>query len=413
MLFTELKRKKHVFLPLLIVLSIVGFFLYTSSLAVTIRSTASSAFPNIPAQQPQQQAAQAGSQQRPLPKFEKLTFTDYDFDYTKVTYTSTNPKFTQGRKLHQDTQAVTYFPGKQTVLIMSVIGNSAPYGRDRDFGHFIKSIMTIAENQPDYIISLALLCNGDEEFSKIQKFFMDEAENNIEFLLTVFESITLISAPFLDKNAGFERHERHRDSIQRLRRRLIAKSRNFLMLHSLQVQQYVLTIDSDMVWFNEPERFIARFVNSGKDIVVPRVERPGLGDYDKNSWRGRRTKPSQEQLDKMDRNEWETWNYVPHDVKGEIYHFLTYLDNKDGEYEQHKDDPDYVVPLDSVGGAVLFMKSIVIKQGVIFPTSLIVGTTWDRSEGYDGIETEGVCYLAKPLGFSCWGMPNVVAHHTG
>ena len=101
----------------------------------------------------------------------------------------------------------------------------------------------------------------------------------------------------------------------------------------------------------------------------------------------------------MDNNQWDQWDYVPRDVQNNMYHFQTYIDNKDNEFELHKDDPDYIIPLDSVGGAVLFMKSIVIKQGVIFPTSLIVGTTWDRQEGYDGIETEGVCYLAKPLGF--------------
>ena len=73
-----------------------------------------------------------------------------------------------------------------------------------------------------------------------------------------------MSAPFLDENSGFNRNERHRDSIQRLRRRLIAKSRNFLLLHSLNNQQYILTIDSDMIRFDNPEKFISRFINSKK-----------------------------------------------------------------------------------------------------------------------------------------------------
>ena len=34
--------------------------------------------------------------------------------------------------------SVNYFPGKQTILIMSVIGNSSPYGRDRNFEQFLK-----------------------------------------------------------------------------------------------------------------------------------------------------------------------------------------------------------------------------------------------------------------------------------
>lgn len=405
--FLLLKRKKQVFLPLIIVLSIVVFVYYASSIQFNIQSSNfGSKFPSLLSHE---------ENIKNIPIFNKVTFIDYDHQYTKVKYTSTNENFTNAYKNPNpdDKSRTNYFPGKQTILVMSVIGNSSPYGRDRNFQQFLKTLITIVDNQPNYIISLALLSNNPEEFSNIQKYFEDEQENDLNYLFNLFESITLISAPFLDENSGFNRNERHKDSIQRLRRRLIAKSRNFLLLNSLDLQQFILTIDSDMIRFDNPENFIARFINSKKDIIVPRVERPGLRDYDKNSWRGERTKPNQEQLDKMDNNQWDSWGYVPRDVKDKIYHFQTYLDNKDNEYDLHKDEPDYLVPLDSVGGAVLFMKSIVIKQGVIFPTSLIVGTTWDRSEGYDGIETEGICYLAKPLGFSCWGMPNVVAHHTG
>ena len=228
-----------------------------------------------------------------------------------------------------------------------------------------------------------------------------------ETLSSIFKSISLISAPFLDQNTGFSREQRHDDHVQRLRRRLIAKSRNFLLLNTLNLEQYVLSLDADMIRFDNPEKFI-------KTLLIPRRTLSFL-EFNvltckimiRNSWRGQRTKPTKEQLEKMDNNQWDQWDYVPRDKRPCIIS-KTYMDNKDNEYELHK-EYDYVVPLDSVGGAVLFAKSIVFKQGVIFPTSLIVGTTWDRQEGYDGIETEGVCYLAKPLGFSCWGMPNVVA----
>lgn len=416
-MLTALKRKRHILLPILVILSIIGFVHYSSSILFNTSSNSNnSSFLKL---QIPISSNTNGKAAKYVPKFKKLTFIDYDFDFTKVTYTSTNEKFTSTYKsMNRDDgivedSSVNYFPGKQTILIMSVIGNSSPYGRDRNFEQFLKTILSIVEDQSDYIISLSLLCNNPDEFNNIQKYFENELENNLELFSTLFESIIIVSAPFLDENSGFNRNERHRDSIQRLRRRLIAKSRNFLLLHSLNNQQYILTIDSDMIRFDNPEKFISRFINSKKDIVVPRIERPGLKDYDKNSWRGERTKPNQEQLDKMDNNQWDQWDYVPRDVQNNMYHFQTYIDNKDNEFELHKDDPDYIIPLDSVGGAVLFMKSIVIKQGVIFPTSLIVGTTWDRQEGYDGIETEGVCYLVKPLGFSCWGMPNIVAHHTG
>ena len=54
----------------------------------------------------------------------------------------------------------------------------------------------------------------------------------------------------------------------------------------------------------------------------------------------------------MDNNQWDQWDYVPRDVKDHMYHFQTYMDNKDNEYELHKEEYDYVVPLIQL--AVLF-----------------------------------------------------------
>jgi hypothetical protein len=63
-----------------------------------------------------------------------------------------------------------------------------------------------------------------------------------------------------------------------------------------------------------------------------------------------------------------------------------------------------------VGGAVLFMRAEVVRRGVVFPTQFIVGGEWDY-EGYDGIETEGLCYIAQHLCYKCWGMPAMHATH--
>lgn len=70
-----------------------------------------------------------------------------------------------------------------------------------------------------------------------------------------------------------------------------------------------------------------------------------------------------------------------------------------------------VVPLDSVGGAMIYIRADIHRQGVIFPHNYVIGSEWGR-EGYDGIETEGLCYSAHFLGYKCWGMPNEVIHHT-
>ncbi|GMF14078.1 unnamed protein product [Phytophthora lilii] len=68
------------------------------------------------------------------------------------------------------------------------------------------------------------------------------------------------------------------------------------------------------------------------------------------------------------------------------------------------------VPLDSVGGTMLYVRADVHRQGVVFPMHYIIGSEWDE-EGYDGIETEGLCYTAHFLGFKCWGLPNDAIFH--
>jgi hypothetical protein len=67
--------------------------------------------------------------------------------------------------------------------------------------------------------------------------------------------------------------------------------------------------------------------------------------------------------------------------------------------------------LDSVGGTFLFVKAEVHRKGVLFPNGYVIGTEWGMKEGWDGIETEGLCYLARQIGYQCWGIANEAIHH--
>ena len=104
--------------------------------------------------------------------FTKFIHKDPQFDFTKITYTSTNKKFkTNNIKVDEETGDTTEVVNKPTVLIMSVIGNNEPYGSDRHFDGFMLTILSLVENQPDYEFSLGLLNNNEEEFIKIQNYF--------------------------------------------------------------------------------------------------------------------------------------------------------------------------------------------------------------------------------------------------
>jgi hypothetical protein len=55
-----------------------------------------------------------------------------------------------------------------------------------------------------------------------------------------------------------------------------------------------------------------------------------------------------------------------------------------------------------VGGTILCIRARLVREGVVFPHFNIVGTTWSQP-GWIGVETEGLCYMAKGLtGGGCY-----------
>ncbi|EGW30593.1 uncharacterized protein SPAPADRAFT_63434 [Spathaspora passalidarum NRRL Y-27907] len=325
--------------------------------------------------------------------------------YTKTVHTESLFDFT---KYVYQIKANSHFGAtdeEPSILILSTIDNGKSYGNQRELKHFMISIFSLLEHQDHpYQASLGFLCNEASEFKNIVKYI----ESHAILLSKSFKKITLISAPFLNSNSGIN-PDQSSGTAYRLQNRLSARSKNFLISHALDLEQYTMFIDSGIAAFDHPKLVISTFIKDKKDIVVPRIQQGNDLDYDKNTWRGNRTKPTKEQLTLMDENKWESLDYVPGDIS-DTYHFKNFVTNDNGERDSHK-DLNYAVELDSVGNLVLFVKSVVFKQGVVFPTSSVVGTSWDRLEGYDGIETSGICYMAKPLGYQCWGMPNIVANH--
>ncbi len=41
----------------------------------------------------------------------------------------------------------------------------------------------------------------------------------------------------------------------------------------------------------------------------------------------------------------------------------------------------------------------------------LVGVDTWAAEGVDGYETEGLCYIANAMGYTCWGMPQETIVH--
>lgn len=120
------------------------------------------------------------------------------------------------------------------------------------------------------------------------------------------------------------------------------------------------------------------------EIIAHKTQQ--MGHYDLNAWAGRRTGPNnieQEQLWK------DIASWTPHNAASGQTVIL------DGVIEGTRDDE--IKRLDSVGGTILMIRADLIRMGLVFPTGYLIGMTYEHGEGFDGIETEGLCVLSTTM----------------
>jgi peptide chain release factor subunit 1 len=162
--------------------------------------------------------------------------------------------------------------------------------------------------------------------------------------------------------------DRHTESIQVERRSVLARSRNHLLFHALDDEDWVLWMDVDLLDY--PEDIIQRLLATGKQIIQPHcVVEYGGPTYDANAW----TQHGRYHMDSM----------------------------RDSE----------LVRLDAVGGTMLLVRADLHRDGLIFPTFLY-GRDHPLSRPERGeIETEGLGILAHDMGLECWGLPNLEVRH--
>lgn len=270
---------------------------------------------------------------------------------------------------------------------------------------------------PHYKVSLSFLISDEEEFPKYEKFFRDVFnvignEQNPASLTNRFSKVTLLSAQFIEKEFKIDKGSRHTPEAQKKRRRLLSRLRNFLVFNGIGSEIYSLSIDSDVIEL--PKNLLSTFIKSQKDIATIRIDIKNPqgevvhADYDLNSWAGDRRVPNTEEDKKLDED--PDYFFEPRPGRNPVHFYDVYRNPE--QFNIDPKDPEATFELNSVGGAVLFVKTEVFKQGVMFPPYYLIGTKWERKEGYDGIETEGLCYQAKTIGYSCWGFPNLVGYHS-
>ena len=164
--------------------------------------------------------------------------------------------------------------------------------------------------------------------------------------------------------------------VQLPRRAALAKSRNHLLFHALDDEDWVLWIDADLAFY--PPDIIERLLAVERSIVQPHcVCVRGGPTFDWNAWRS----------------------------QGSLH-----LDDLRSEGE--------LVRLDAVGGTMLLVQADLHRDGLVFPTfpygrinprgrqpSPITGTAGGE------IETEGLGLMAADMGHQCWGLPHLEILH--
>ncbi|KAG7402216.1 hypothetical protein PHYBOEH_003475 [Phytophthora boehmeriae] len=272
---------------------------------------------------------------------------------------------------------------EDSVLLVVVLKDAESWGEGRTVDDFFKLVDSF--DYPEGKISIALLTSCMQEFSRIKELYR-------RYIQRYPRMSVIFRDDFSSSDGVLTRDNRHSDELQKNRRRVIARYRNYAVLSAMETwHQHVFWVDADV--HKIPADLMKKMIHSGLDIVEPmcvRMREDGKDwyEYDLNAWVGRR----KERGSLRDSNA-----FVPGDLKVErMWHF-------------HGKEETFV-PLDSVGGTMLYVKADVHRQGVLFPVHYLIGSEWAK-EGYDGIETEGLCYVAHFLGFKCWGMPNDLIYH--
>ncbi|KAI9922689.1 hypothetical protein PsorP6_000462 [Peronosclerospora sorghi] len=250
--------------------------------------------------------------------------------------------------------------------LLTQVGNredNSSWGKNRtivDFFELVKSF-----TYPKEKVSIALLTSSASDYVKVKEHYGHYIDLYPR-LSVVFRNDFALS--------GVTRENRHSISLQANRRRMIARYRNYALLLTMETwHQHVVWLDADIQII--PPHLLSKMVQSRLDIVTPLC----LINIAKKDGRTMTLMLRPSNLSDQENNE-----FVPGPSGAELMHDL--------------DESTPFVPLDSVGGTMLYVRADIHRQGVLFSTNYVIGSEWGR-EGYDGIETEGLCFNALLLGF--------------
>ena len=257
--------------------------------------------------------------------------------------------------------------------------NSAPA---RTFADFLALLDSTGMNLGE--AALGIMTSSAQEYNNYRN----------ATLATAFSRVTLLLKPNDDESKGTNLYKsrprggRHDKAFQTVRRANIALLRNELQVRALHDERHIVWIDSDIQHLSP--NIIQTMIHHSEtqydaSIITALCNTSWWPDYDKNAFQGFRPPPASH-VSADPAIAWE-------EARAEH----TYV----GELIKGTGDDD-LIPLDSVGGTVLYVRADLVHQGLMFSPYYVIGTRWGM-DGWEGLETQGLCYVAKYLrGGGCW-----------
>ncbi|KAI8632875.1 glycosyltransferase family 62 protein [Xylariaceae sp. FL1651] len=260
---------------------------------------------------------------------------------------------------------------------------------------------------------LDLLVSTDLDFTKVTLGFMTSSREEYDKAVKATEKFPFARIALYfreDRGPKISYADRHKPHVQRQRRANIAGLRNYLMLRTLRDEQHLVWVDADIVEMSkEIVQTMMRHADEhkGVGIMTALCTQTRAHNYDKNAWAfSRRIQEEEEEEEEQAASSGTnqtTNSSSPLDIMGPVADDQLVAAVKQlsarrvyiTELIENTHDND-LLHVDSVGATILYVRAHLVRQGITFPAFNVVGTTWTH-DGWYGIETEGICYLASQV----------------
>ncbi|KAH8163479.1 hypothetical protein CIB48_g4768 [Xylaria polymorpha] len=269
----------------------------------------------------------------------------------------------------------------------------------QDADSWSKDYVSTRRNIYDF---LDLLVSTDLDFTKVTLSLMTSSREEYDKAVKATERFPFARVALYfreEQGPKIAYADRHKPHVQRQRRARIASLRNYLMLRALRDEEHLVWVDPDIV---EISPGIVQTMmghaekHRGVGIMTALCSQTRAHNYDKSAWAFKRE--AVEEPASRNGNNTTTLDIMGPVADDQLTAAVLQLGERRiyvNELIENTHDND-LLHVDSVGATILYIRAHLVRQGITFPPSNVVGTTWSH-DGWSGIESEGICYLASQL----------------